>query len=170
MGFFSFLCLLFNSSFVGICAYAMAPIGITFTCVCLVTGSLWGKPIWGAFWVWDARLTSMLVLLILYIGYYMVWQYTAFKIKIASVVNLLGLVNIPIIKFSVEIWSTLHQKSSFIRSGGVAMDSAMVLPLLLMFFASSITGFILWYFNLKFLMNTKKIEKIMIKKGITQAS
>lgn len=162
MGALNFICLVFAAPRCGISAYALAPIGITFTIICLITGSLWGKPIWGAFWVWDARLTSMLILLILYIGYYIVWDYKQFSIKIAAIVNIIGLVNIPIIKFSVDIWSTLHQKASIIRSQGIAIDSRMFLPLCLMFLASSLLTIILWYFNIKTILNERKIQRLSL--------
>lgn len=161
MGFLNFITLVSKSPRFGILAYAITPIGITFTAICLITGSMWGKPIWGAFWVWDARLTSMLVLLMLYLSYYLVWEYKEFSIKIAAIVNVIGLVNIPVIKFSVNIWTTLHQKSSIIRSGGIAIDSSMLTPLLLMFFASSLLTLILWYFNTKSILNYRKIHRLL---------
>lgn len=126
-----------------------------------------GQTYLGAFWVWDARLTSMLILLMPYIGYYMIWAYKDFSIKMAAVVNHIGLVNVPIIKFSVDMWSTLHQKSSFIRSGGVAIYSSMITPLFLMLCASCVLTFVLWYFNFKSLLNCKKIDRLLLNQNFT---
>jgi len=116
-------------------AKAIAPLGAGFTFVCLVTGSLWGKPMWGAFWVWDARLTSMLILLFLFIGYMVL--VTAFDdaergLKAAGILSVVGLVNLPIIKFSVDWWNTLHQPASVSRLGAPAMPADMLTPLLIM--------------------------------------
>jgi heme exporter protein C len=166
MGICNLYCILVSSPKLGLAAYALAPIGMAFTVICLVTGSLWGKPIWGAFWVWDARLTSMLLLLVLYIGYYAVWDYKNFSIKAAAIVNLLGMINIPIIKFSVDFWATLHQKSSFVRSGGIAIHYAMAKPLLLMFLASCLLAYILWRFNFTSLLNLKKLNRMLLNDGL----
>ncbi len=117
---------------------AAAPIGAAFTAIALVTGSLWGKPMWGTFWVWDARLTSVLILLFLYLGY--IALYEAFDdpsrgARAAAILCLVGSVNLPIIKFSVDWWNTLHQPASILRPGGPAIDSSMLWPLLVMFLA-----------------------------------
>lgn len=117
-------------------ATSAAPVGAAFALMCLVTGSIWGKPIWGVWWVWDARLTSMLILFFFYLGYMALYNSYDDKEragKIAAIFALIGLVNIPIIKFSVEWWNTLHQPASIIRSGGVAIDGSMLRPLLLLF-------------------------------------
>lgn len=116
-------------------AKASAPVGAAFTFITLVTGSLWGKPMWGTWWVWDARLTSMLILLFLYFGY-MALQ-NAFDDpqrghKAAAVLALVGFVNVPIIKFSVDWWNTLHQPASVVKMGGPAIDAQMLWPLLVM--------------------------------------
>ena len=118
--------------------YAAAPIGAAFTFICLITGSLWGKPIWGTWWVWDARLTSVLILFFFYLGYIAIWH--AFDdetraAKAAAILALVGFINVPIVKFSVDFWNTLHQPASILRSGGVAIDSSMLYPLILMFIA-----------------------------------
>lgn len=114
---------------------ATAPVGAAFTFVCLVTGALWGKPMWGTWWVWDARLTSMLILLFLYFGYMAL--HNAFDdpqrgAKAAAVLALVGVVNVPIIKFSVDWWNTLHQPASVVRMDGPAVDPSMLWPLLVM--------------------------------------
>jgi heme exporter protein C len=118
-----------------VAAKAAAPIGATFTLIALVTGSLWGKPMWGAYWVWDARLTSMLVLFLLYLGLIALWQAIdepGRAGRAAAILALVGVVNIPIIKFSVDWWNTLHQPASIIRAGGPSIDAAMLWPLLVM--------------------------------------
>ncbi len=118
-----------------IIASAIAPVGAAFTAITLITGSLWGKPIWGAWWVWDARLTSMLVLLFFYAGYMALrgsFDNPERGAKAASLFALVGLVNIPIVKFSVEWWYTLHQPASVFRAEGPSIHGSMLLPLLLM--------------------------------------
>lgn len=116
-------------------AIAAAPVGAAFTLITLITGSLWGKPIWGAYWVWDARLTSMLVLFLLYLAYIAVVNAgddLNRAEKPASIVALLGVINVPIVKFSVDFWNSLHQPASIIKSGGPSIDPSMMTPLLLM--------------------------------------
>ena len=116
-------------------ASACAPVGASFTLITLVTGSLWGKPMWGTWWAWDARLTSELILLLLYIGF-MALQASIDEprraARAAAVLALVGVVNIPIIHFSVEWWSTLHQPSSVLRLAGPAIHPSMLWPLLVM--------------------------------------
>ncbi len=112
---------------------AAAPIGAVLTFISLATGALWGKPMWGAWWVWDARLTSMFVLFLLYLGYIAVWQAVDDPhraARIAGVVALVGVINVPIIKFSVEWWNTLHQPASLLKKGGPALDASILHPLL----------------------------------------
>jgi heme exporter protein C len=113
-------------------ARASAPLGAAFTGLTLATGSLWGKPMWGAWWVWDARLTSVLILFFLYIGYIALSDAYAGQEKgkkICAIMALVGFINIPVIRFSVEWWNTLHQPASLIRAGGVAIDGSMLVPL-----------------------------------------
>lgn len=123
-------------------ARAAAPLGAAFTALALVTGSLWGKPMWGTWWVWDARLTSVLILLFLYLGHIALSR--AFDdpvrgARAAAVLALVGVVNLPIIKFSVDWWNTLHQPASISRLGPPAIDGAFLTPLLLM--AAAFTAF-----------------------------
>lgn len=118
-----------------IVAKCSAPIGASFTFLALVTGSLWGKPMWGTYWVWDARLTSVLVLFFLYLGYMALIE--AFDdeqrgLRAASILALVGFVNVPIIKFSVEWWNTLHQPASVLKMGGPSIHPSMLWPLLVM--------------------------------------
>ena len=117
-----------------IAAKATAPVGACFTFLALFTGSLWGKPMWGTWWVWDARLTSMLVLLFLYLGYIALinaFDDPARGTKSSSILVLVGLINVPIIKFSVDWWNTLHQPASVLRMGGPSIDESMLWPRLL---------------------------------------
>ena len=112
-----------------------APIGAAFTFVCLVTGALWGRPMWGTYWVWDARLTSVLVLFLMYLGLIALWRAIedpARAARAAAVLTLVGAVNLPIIKFSVDWWSTLHQPASVFRVGGSSIHPAILAPLLVM--------------------------------------
>jgi heme exporter protein C len=118
-----------------VAAKAAAPIGATFCFIALVTGSLWGKPMWGTYWVWDARLTSMLVLFLLYLGLIALWQAIeepGRAGRAAAILALVGAINIPIIKFSVDWWNTLHQPASIIRLGGPTIDPSMLWPLVVM--------------------------------------
>ena len=139
---------------------SLAPIGLLFTCLSIVTGSLWGKPTWGTWWAWDARLTSMLVLMLFYVLFIISLKY--FKnsenlTKILSFLSILGIINIPIIKYSVEWWSTLHQPASIKILGTSSIHSSMLIPLFLMLLV------LLLYCALIFLMKYKT-EIIKIKK------
>jgi heme exporter protein C len=117
-----------------------ATLGAAFTFICLVTGSLWGKPMWGTFWVWDARLTSMLVLFLLYLGLIAVRQTmddTPRGARIAAIMTLVGAIDIPIIKYSVDWWNTLHQPASVFRIDGPAISGSMLWPLIVMALAAT---------------------------------
>ena len=125
---------------------AAAPIGAAFTFLALVTGSLWGKPMWGTWWVWDARLTSVLVLFIIYMGIIALAraiEEPATAARALAIVTLVGYVNIPIIKFSVDWWNTLHQPASVSRFGRPTMDAAFLYPLLIMALAYTLLFFTL---------------------------
>ena len=144
MGIYSFIAL---SSFFGLIyghitaftlAKAAAPIGATFTAICLISGSAWGKPMWGTWWVWDARLTSVLILFFFYIGYIVFSKsFNDFSKgeKFSSILAIIGLVNLPIIKFSVDYWNTLHQPASISKFGSPSIHIDMLIPLLIMFLA-----------------------------------
>ena len=139
---------------------SLAPIGLLFTCLSIVTGSIWGKPTWGTWWAWDARLTSMLVLMLFYVLFIFSLKY--FKnnenlTKILSILSILGIINIPIIKYSVEWWSTLHQPASIKLLGTSSIHPSMLIPLFLMLLV------LLLYCALIFLMKYKT-EIIKIKK------
>jgi heme exporter protein C len=118
-----------------VAAKAAAPIGAAFTLMCLVTGSLWGRPMWGTYWVWDARLTSVLVLFLMYLGILALWRTIddpTQAARAAAVLTLVGAINIPIIKFSVDWWNTLHQPASVLRLGGPTIHPAILVPLIVM--------------------------------------
>ena len=121
-----------------VAARSAAPLGAAFTFLGLVTGSIWGKPMWGAWWVWDARLTSFLVLFIMYLGLIALWRAfddPARAGRVVAILILVGSVNIPIIKFSVDWWNTLHQGESIFRLGGPSIDPSMLYPLIVMILA-----------------------------------
>ncbi len=118
-----------------VAAQAAAPIGAAFTFVALATGSIWGKPMWGTWWVWDARLTSFLLLFFLYIGLIALWQTIEEPLRAAraaAILALVGFINIPVIKFSVDWWNTLHQPASVLRIDGPAIHPDILTPLLVM--------------------------------------
>ena len=120
---------------------AAAPIGACFTVICLVTGSFWGKPTWGTWWEWDARMTSVLVLLLIYLGIIALWRAIDEPLRAAravAIMTLVGAVNLPIIKFSVDWWNTMHQPASVFRKGGPTIHPAMLEPLLVMAVAFSL--------------------------------
>ena len=149
-----------------IAAKATAPIGACFTFLALITGSLWGKPMWGTWWVWDARLTSVLILLFLYLGY--IALNNAFDdpergSKASAILALVGVVNVPIIKFSVDWWNTLHQPASVLKMGGPAIHSSMLVPLILM--ALAFKSYYIWVLLLRMRgeMNTQKIQVLRIR-------
>jgi heme exporter protein C len=118
-----------------VAAKAAAPLGAAFTFLALVTGSLWGRPMWGTYWEWDARLTSVLILFLMYLGLIALWRAVedpTRAARAAAVLTLVGAINLPIIKFSVNWWNTLHQPASVMRMGGSTLDKAFLIPLLVM--------------------------------------
>ena len=126
--------LLFKNKYFLLIAKSLAPSGLVFNIIALVTGSIWGRPTWGTWWAWDARITSMLVLCIFYILYILSWRILENKTsvsKVTSLISILGLINLPIIKFSVEWWNTLHQPASITLSGS-SIHSSMLVPLFIM--------------------------------------
>ncbi|WP_417815415.1 heme ABC transporter permease [Thalassospira alkalitolerans] len=148
-----------------ICARATAPIGATFTALTLITGSLWGEPMWGTWWVWDARLTSMLILLFLYLGY--IALVNAFDdpergSKAGSALALVGAINVPIVKFSVDWWNTLHQPASVARMDGPSIDPSMLAPLLIMAFAFTGYYFIVLVLRVRLELNQRRIRALQL--------
>ncbi|ACR47643.1 heme chaperone heme-lyase [Rickettsia peacockii str. Rustic] len=154
----SFSCLVWKTTISYLLAVASSYVGATFTLISLVTGSLWGKPIWGTWWVWDARLTSMLILFLLYLSYIIIVN-SADNIRKAqnpsSIIALIGLINIPIVKFSVNIWYSLHQPASVLRLGSPTIHSSMLKPLIIMFIS-----FILYFLLVLLLRTAILIDKI----------
>lgn len=147
---------------------AAAPIGAAFTLICLVTGSLWGKPMWGTYWVWDARLTSMLVLFLIYCGIIALWRTIEDPNRAAraiAILTLVGAVNLPIIKFSVNWWSTLHQPASLIRMGGSAIDSSMLYPLLEMLVAVTLLGLCLHLYGMRTEILRRRVRALTIREA-----
>jgi heme exporter protein C len=142
----SAISLIWRHPLADIAAQEAAPLGAGFTLICLISGSLWGEPMWGTWWVWDARLTSVLVLFFLYLGYIALVH--AFDdptrgARAGAILALVGVVNLPIIKFSVDWWSTLHQPESIFRLGGPTIAAAMLWPL-----AAMALGFTLFFITL----------------------
>ena len=157
--------LVFRHPIAHIAAKAAAPIGACFTFLALATGSLWGKPMWGAWWVWDARLTSMFVLFLLYLGYLAVWSALSEDsraARLASVVALVGFINVPIVKFSVDWWNSLHQPASVFRAGGPSIDSSLLAPLLVMALAYAGLFITLWLAAMKAEILTRRIHLMQI--------
>ena len=135
MAFASGSFLIWKHPLADLCAQAAAPIGAGFTAIALVTGALWGQPMWGTWWVWDARLTSVLILFFLYLGYMALvngFDDPERGARMGAILALVGFVNVPIIKFSVDWWNTLHQPASISRLDAPAIDISMLIPLLLM--------------------------------------
>ena len=157
----SILTFLFKIKNLNLISKSIAPIGLLFTFLAIITGSLWGKPTWGAWWVWDARLTSMLVLLLFYILFILAQKIIKDEDKankISGLVAIVGLINVPIIKYSVDWWSTLHQPQSInLLNGSSSIHPSMLLPLMLMLLV------LLLYCALIFLMKYKT-EIIRMKK------
>lgn len=144
-------------------AHSIAPVGAVFTALCLVTGMMWGKPIWGAYWVWDARLTSVLVLWFLYLGYIALAD--AFEGSPrgglpAAMLALVGIVNLPIIKFSVEWWNTLHQPASVFRVSGPALAPEMMAPLMLMFLGTALLSAVAVLWRAQALLMMRRVRRL----------
>ena len=160
IAFLSIINFIFKIKNLTLIAKSIAPIGLLFTCIAIVTGSIWGQPTWGTFWAWDARITSMVILAIFYLLFIFTHKYLLEESKannVSSLIAIVGLINIPIVKYSVEWWATLHQPASIKISGTSSIHSSMLMPLLLMFFV------LILYCALIFLMKYKT-EIIRIKK------
>ena len=153
--------LIFKIKFMPLLAKSLAPVGFIFALISIVTGSFWGKPTWGVWWVWDARLTSMTILLLFYIAYIFTWKMINNFDKansISSIIGIVGLLNIPVIKYSVDWWNTLHQPSSITLTSAPSIHFSMLIPLIIMFFGMLI------YALLIFLMRYKtEVIKLKLK-------
>ena len=162
MGAASILNLIFKIKFMPILAKSLAPIGCIFSLISIVTGSLWGKPTWGIWWVWDARLTSMLILLLFYIAYIFSWKFiNNFEKanKVSSIIAVIGLFNLPIIKYSVVWWNTLHQPSSITLTSAPTIHYTMLIPLVIMLFGMVIYSLIIFLMRYKTEVMKFKIQK-----------
>jgi heme exporter protein C len=162
----SAMALIFRHPLADAAAKAAAPLGAAFCFLALATGSLWGKPMWGTWWVWDARLTSMFVLMLLYLGYIAIWR--AFDdphraAPLARVVALVGVINIPIVKFSVDWWNTLHQPASILKRGGPAIHESMLWALGLMFLAFTLLFVTVHLTSLKNEVRARKLRAERLK-------
>ena len=157
MAFLSILVFIFKNKNLVIITKSLAPSGFVFTLIALVTGSIWGKPTWGTWWAWDARITTMLILCLFYLMYLLAWRIFENKdsvVKITSLISIIGAFNIPIIKFSVDWWSTLHQPSSIKILSDSKIHETMLVPLIIMTAAFAL--FSLLIFLMKY--NTELIK------------
>jgi heme exporter protein C len=146
-------------------AQEAAPIGAAFTLICLASGSLWGEPMWGTWWVWDARLTSVLVLFFLYLGYLALvgaFDDPTRGARAGAILALVGAVNLPIIKFSVDWWNTLHQPASVFRLGGPTIALSMLLPLLVMAVAFTALFFTVWLIRIRTAILARRIAALRL--------
>ncbi|HWA30873.1 MAG TPA: heme ABC transporter permease, partial [Rhizomicrobium sp.] len=165
MAFASLLGLVNRHPLADVAAKTAAPLGAVFTALALITGSLWGKPMWGAYWVWDARLTSFLLLLFLYLGYIALWN--AFEdetraARAAAILALVGVVNLPIIEFSVDWWNTLHQGESIMRAGGPLIAGVFLWPLGLMALGYTTLFFTLWMIRIRTEILDRRARSLML--------
>ena len=168
----SAISLIWKHPLADIAGKSIAPIGAAFTLMALVTGSIWGKPTWGTWWVWDARLTSVLVLLFLYLGYMAVWN--AFDqpqraAKTAAILALVGVVNLPIIKFSVDWWNTLHQPASITKLSAPSIDPSMLTPLLLMAVAYLGLFLAITLIRMRLELGRRRVSALMATRGQSPA-
>ena len=153
---------IFKIKLVPLIAKSLAPIGFVFSIISIVTGSLWGKPTWGIWWVWDARLTSMVILLLFYLAYILTWKIiNDFEKanKISSIIAIIGLFNIPVIKYSVDWWNTLHQPSSITFTSAPSIHFTMLIPLVIMFIGMATYSLIIFLMKYKTEVMKFKISK-----------
>ena len=162
LGIASICNLIFKIKFISLIAKSLAPIGFIFSIISIVTGSFWGKPTWGVWWAWDARLTSMLVLIIFYFAYIFAWKVIENFEKanrISSIIATIGLFNLPVIKYSVVWWNTLHQPSSIKLLSAPTIHYSMLLPLIIMLLGMMIYTFIVFLMRYKIEVMKFKLEK-----------
>jgi len=162
IGIASILNLIFKIKFMPLMAKSLAPVGCMFSLVSIVTGSLWGKPTWGIWWVWDARLTSMGILLLFYLAYIFTWRFVnSFEKanKISSVIGIIGLFNLPIIKYSVDWWNTLHQPSSITLTSAPTIHYTMLIPLIIMLLGMIVYSLIIFLMRYKTEVMKFKLDK-----------
>ena len=162
IGIASILNLIFKIKFMTLMAKSLAPVGCLFSIVSIVTGSLWGKPTWGIWWVWDARLTSTGILLLFYLAYIFTWRFVnSFEKanKISSVIGIIGLFNLPIIKYSVDWWNTLHQPSSITLTSAPTIHYTMLIPLIIMLLGMIVYSLIIFLMRYKTEVMKFKLDK-----------
>ena len=162
IGIASILNLIFRIKFVSLMAKSLAPVGCIFSLASIVTGSLWGKPTWGIWWVWDARLTSMVILFLFYLAYIFTWQFVndfERANKITSIIGIIGLFNLPVIKYSVDWWNTLHQSSSITLTSAPTIHYTMLVPLIIMFLGMVIYSLIIFLMRYKTELMKLKLHK-----------
>lgn len=163
--------LVFKHPLADAAAKAAAPLGAAFTALALITGSLWGRPMWGTYWQWDGRLTSELILFFLYLGYIGLWnaiEDPARAARAAAILALVGAVDIPIIKYSVDWWTTLHQGESIFRAGGPTMDAAFLWPLFFMSFAYIFFFLWLWIVRIQTEIFARRARALMLARGLEE--
>ena len=162
IGIASISTLIFKIKILPLMAKSLAPVGFIFALISIVTGSLWGKPTWGTWWAWDARLTSMTVLLIFYLAYMAIWKFVnnfEKANKISSVIAIIGSLNLPIIKYSVDWWSTLHQSSSITLTSVPTIHYTMLIPLIVMLIGMIVYTLIIFLMKYKTEIIKFKIDR-----------
>ena len=162
IGIASILNLVFKIKFMSLMAKSLAPVGCIFSLVSIVTGSLWGKPTWGVWWVWDARLSSMGILLLFYLAYIFIWRFVNNFEKasnISSVIGIIGLFNLPVIKYSVDWWNTLHQPSSITLTSAPTIHYTMLIPLIIMLLGMIVYSLIIFLMRYKTEVMKFKLDK-----------
>jgi len=168
MGAASFVGLVWRHALADVAARAAAPVGAVYAGLCLATGSLWGAPTWGTWWEWDARLTSMLVLFLTYLGYLALQAAIPEReraARLSAILCLAGLINIPIVKFSVDWWSTLHQPASLLRADGPSIDPSMLQPLLINMAAFAMTFVAMLLANMRADILQRRVEAAALRRA-----
>ncbi len=162
--------LVWRHALADVAARSAAPVGAAFAGLCLITGSLWGAPTWGTWWAWDVRLTSMLILFVIYLGYLALWSAIEDEeraARLAAILCLAGLVNLPIVHFAVEWRGALHQPPSIVRSGGSSIDSSMLGPLLTMAGAYAFLFGAVLLTNMRAAINRRRVEAAHLRRAET---
>ena len=161
IAFLSFGTFIFKNKNFSLISKSLAPSGFIFNIIALITGSIWGKPTWGTWWAWDARITSMLILVLFYFMYLIAWRIYENKdyvLKITTLITLIGIINVPIIKYSVDWWNTLHQPASVFRLDGPTISAEMLIPLIIMSLGILFLFFFLALTNVESAIQEKKIN------------
>lgn len=169
MGAASFVSIVWRHALADVAARAAAPIGATFAGLTLITGSLWGAPTWGTWWEWDGRMTSMLVLFVIYLGYIALWSAVEDEEKaarLAAILCLVGCVNLPIVHFSVDWWSTLHQPASILRAEGPSIHGDMLIPLFVMLGAYFFLFAALLMMNMRAAILRRRVEAARLRSAV----